>query len=147
MKLPSYKNKKGEEIDLHVKVWTRPNLRDGTHEMLLYVGRGILENIFDKKVIDKKTTDVGIRYPETWCNIPELQCLVEWIPHFYPNVEKVTIETHSVYIIQTVRSEQIGIYDNPADFPSIVKPEQHLAPSPEAFKGLWANGVTVRREI
>lgn len=145
MKCASYKNKKGQEIDFHLKVWTRPNLRDGTHEMFLYVGRPILENIFDKKQIDEHTKEICIRYPETWCNIPELQCLVDWIPHFYPNIEKLDIETHSVYILQTVRKEHIGIYDKPDSFPctSENNPLTHFAPTQQPFKGLWANGKKI----
>ncbi len=143
MKLPEYVNKAGEQIDLWVKVLTRPNLRSGMHEMFIYRGKSILENIFDKKKIDTKTKQIDIYYPENWCNIPELQALVDWIPHFYPNVEKVNIETHSVYIIQTVRSKQIGIYDDPTEYPQTNKPEEYLAPSPAAFEGLWANGKRI----
>ena len=144
MKNSAYKNKKGQEIDLYVKVFTRPNLRDGEHEMFLYVGRPILENIFDKKLINENVKEIYIRYPETWCNIPELQCLMDWIPHFYPNVEKIDIETHSVYIIQNVRADQIRIHDNPADYPaSNNKPTDRFCPEQKQFEGLWVNGKKI----
>ena len=134
---PDYVNANGTPIDLHVKVWTRPNLRDGMHEMMLYSGKAFLDNIFDKKIVDQTVTKVWAYYPETWCNIPELQSLVEWIPKFYPNVTKIDIETHSVYIIQTVRASQIGIYDKHSDFPQEPHDHmRHLAPAPEALKGL-----------
>ena len=137
---PDYVNASGTPIDLHVKVWTRPNLRDGMHEMMLYSGKAFLDNIFDKKVVDPTVTKVWAYYPETWCNIPELQALMDWIPKFYPNVTKIDITTHSVYIIQTVRAPQIGIYDKWADFPQCHDADchlKHLAPSPEALKGLY----------
>lgn len=134
---PEYVNANGTPIDLTVKVWTRPNLREGVHEMRLYMGKAFLDNIFDKKIVDQNVTKVWAYYPETWCNIPELQSLVEWIPKFYPNVTKIDIETHSVYIIQTVRSSQIGIYDKHSDFPQEPHDHmRHLAPAPEALKGL-----------
>ena len=134
---PEYVNANGTPIDLTVKVWTRPNLREGVHEMRLYMGKAFLDNIFDKKIVDQTVTKVWAYYPETWCNIPELQALVEWIPKFYPNVTKVDIETHSVYIIQTVRASQIGIYDKHSDFPQEPHDHmRHLAPAPEALKGL-----------
>lgn len=136
---PDYVNANGTPIDLHVKVWTRPNLRDGCHEMMLYSGKAFLDNIFDKKVVDPSVTTVWAYYPETWCNIPELQALMDWIPKFYPNVTKIDITTHSVYIIQTVRAQQIGIYDKHSDFPQNHGTDchlKHLAPPPEAFKGL-----------
>ena len=134
---PEYVNANGTPIDLTVKVWTRPNLREGVHEMRLYMGKAFLDNIFDKKIVDQNVTKVWAYYPETWCNIPELQSLVEWIPKFYPNVTKIDIETHSVYIIQTVRASQIGIYDKHSDFPQEPHDHmRHLAPAPEALKGL-----------
>ena len=133
---PNYINAKGTPIDLTVKVWTRPNLREGVHEMRLYTGKAFLDNIFDKKIVDPTVTKVWVYYPETWCNIPELQSLMDWIPKFYPNVTKIDIETHSVYIIQTVRSSQIGIYDKHSDFPQQYDHMQHRAPAPEALKGL-----------
>jgi hypothetical protein len=144
MKMHSFKNKHGKEIDYMLKVYTRPNLRDGTHEMLLYVGKSILDNIFDKKQIDEKTTSVGLYYPETWCNIPELQCLLNFIVYFYPNLEELTITTHSVYIIQNTRREQCGIYDDVSKYEMAnATPMTHFCASPEAFKGLWANGKRI----
>lgn len=141
--MSKYKNKKGEDVDVLVKVYTRPNLRDGTHEMLLYNGRHFIENIFDKKVVCENTTDVFMYYPETWANIAELQSLMEFVFHFYPNIKKLSITTHSVYIIQTTYAEHIRIYDNPTDYPQTSEPMDKLAPSPDKFEGLWANGVKI----
>jgi len=141
----TYKNKNGKPVEVFVGVWTRPNLRSGDHEMALYMGKSILDNVFDKKVIDEKTKSIHIHYPETWCNIPELQCLVDFIFHFYPNIEKLDIITHSVYIIQNVSSQHMGIYDKPEDYPSgVTKPTQHLAPPQKGFTGLHINGSLVK---
>lgn len=137
-----YINKQGNEINFLLQVKTRPNLRDGNHEMRLYVGRSILENIFDKKVVDEKTKEIYLYYPETWCNIPELQKLMDFIVYFYPNIEKLVIETHSVYIIQNVHAKNIKIYDDPAEYPQSNDPMKHLAPSDsytgqlQVFKGI-----------
>ena len=137
------KNAKGKIVDFHVEVYTRPNLRDGTHEMFMFRGRRELDNIFDKKVIDSQTKELYFYHPETFCNIPELQAMIGFIPYFYPNVEKCHIVTHSVYIIQTVKSENIGIYDNPHDFPPTSDPLVHLCKQPNEFEGLYANGIKV----
>lgn len=144
MKLPSFKNKNGQEIDYILNIFTRPNLRDGTHEMFIYSGKQILENIFDKKVVDKKTTDVCLYYPETWCNIPELQSLTTFVTYFYPNLEKLEITTHSVYIIQCTHREQCRIYDNHFDYSmENATPMTHFCASPDEFGGLWANGKRI----
>lgn len=136
----SSKNAKNEDVEIIVHVKTRPNLRDGQHEMLLYVGRSLLDNIFDKKEIDMETESVGFYYPETWCNISELMGLVRAVFHYYPNVKKIEIHTHSVYIIQNVRAECIRIYDQPSDYPQTDNPEDHLCPPPEEMEGLMVIG-------
>jgi len=56
-------------------------------------------------------------YSETWCNILELRALPEWMTQFYPNVKKITIYTHSVYIIQCVHHEHIKIIDDASLYP------------------------------
>lgn len=141
--MSKYKNSLGKDIDVKVQVFTRPNFRDGNHEMFLYVGRNILENIFDTKKIDKKTTVIKLYYPDTWANIPELQALMEYVFYFYPNLEKLEIVTHSVYIIQNVYEEHLEIHDDPTQFPANHNPLSRLAPLPEGFGGLHVNGVKV----
>lgn len=131
-----YKNKKGEKVEVVVKVYTRPNLRSGKHEMLLYQGKHFLDNIFDIKKEDNKTTEVFIYYPETWANIIELRGLVDFVFHFYPNIQRLEITTHSVYIVQTVYSEHIRIYDQNNEYPETTDPQKHMSPPPESFNGL-----------
>lgn len=135
-----YKNKKGEDVDVTVDVYTRPNLRGYSHEMSLYVGRGFLDNIFDEKVINEKTTHVFFHYPETWANIVELQSLMELVFHFYPNIKKLSVTTHSVYIIQNTSSEHIRIMDDSSKFPQSLKPESFMSPKPDESNGLQVLG-------
>lgn len=112
---PSYKNKQGKQVDLTVAVYTRPNLRD--NEMFAYVGMPILKNIFDVCAVDSKTKTVNLYYPERWTNILEQRALLERIIVLYPNIEKVDITTHSVYIIQCTQACQVGICDDATKYP------------------------------
>lgn len=111
----SYKNAAGELIDFELSVLTRPNLRD--REFTSYCGKPYIENIFDDLIIDNKLTDIYIEYPERWCNLCEQRALLTRIPLLYPNIKKVKILTHSVYIIQCANREQVIIYDNPDIYP------------------------------
>jgi hypothetical protein len=110
-----YKNKQGKEIDLLVKIYTRPNLRGD--EYYSYIGRNVIDNIFENLQVDEKTKEIQIYYPERWCNILEQRALLSRIPLLYPNIEKVTITTHSVYIIQCTERTQCGIYDDATQYP------------------------------
>ncbi len=106
---PDFKNSHGEGIDLHVLVFTRPNLRSDEYQV--YMGKSIIENLFDKVQVDEKTKEIFLQYPERWCNILEQRKILHRITLLYPNIQKVTIVTHSVYIIQCTHHEQIGICD------------------------------------
>lgn len=117
VKSTHYVNSKGEQVDFVLFVETRPNLRNPNHEMQMYIGKSIVDNIFENKVVDEKTKNITIYYPDTWCNILELRQLTEWLLHFYPNLLKLRIYTHSVYIIQCVRSEHIRIIDDASLYP------------------------------
>ena len=107
--------------------------------MMMYSGKCFLDNIFDTKKVDPSVTSVWSYYPESWANIPELQCLMEFIPKFYPNVKKIELTTHSVYIIQNVESKYIRIWDKHLAVSvdtSVNDHLQHHSPAPEALKGL-----------
>ena len=97
---------------LTVIVNRRPNLRDSYVEMTMFIGRSILDNIFEKFVVSDSTAPITLSYPETFCNIIELRALVGRLSHYYPKAESYTIITHSVYIIQTVNRENIRIVQN-----------------------------------
>lgn len=122
-----------------VYVFTRPNLR--SDDMLVYIGQGICRNCFDDQKIDESTKSVQIEYPERWCNILELRQLVKRILDFYPNIEKITITTHSVYIIQCTQASQIGIRDKNSDYPEKeVSPQTRYCPLPHQQQGLQVFG-------
>jgi hypothetical protein len=139
MKSENYINGKGEQYDLHVKVYTRPNLRGSETEMLMYMGKQILNNLFDIREVDEHTTSFHLEYPERWANIVELRALITRIPILYPNIQRVTITTHSVYIIQCVNREHIGIYDDPSKYPEENYPDLSVrySPGPSQMEGLY----------
>lgn len=86
-------------FELEVYVDTRPNLRHETVENDAYLGRNVLECLFDRmeQVDDKMLT---LSYPERWLNLVEQRQLFKRIEKYCPNMEKVIVLTHSVYIIQ-----------------------------------------------
>lgn len=110
-KTPKYLNASGEEIDLLVKVLTRPDLRGYNEEMFAYVGISELRNIFDNLNIDNKKREVCFVYPERWLDLIEQRALLTRIPLIYPNINSVDITTRSVYITQCTHKEYIRIYD------------------------------------
>ena len=117
MKSNKYVNKNGLQIDLIVKAYTRPNLRGSLSEMIMYMGTTHLEQIFDIRKIDESVKSIHLEYPERWTNILEQRALPYRIPIIFPNIEKVVIVTHSVYILQCVHKEYIGIYDDSSKYP------------------------------
>lgn len=112
---PSYKNSQDKQIDLQVFVYTRPNLR--ADDMFVYIGTNIIQNIFEDLKVDENTKFIKLFYPERWTNLLEQRALLSRIPLLYPNIEKVEITTHSVYIIQCTQACQIGICDKSSDYP------------------------------
>lgn len=113
-KSDKYINSKGDQIDFTLEVFTRPNLRDGQREMLMYQGKPYLEIMFDQCTLDEKVKSIHMEYPERWCNLIEQRAIPDRILVCFPNLEKITIRTHSVYIIQCVHAEHIRIYDSEA---------------------------------
>jgi hypothetical protein len=88
------------KFKLEVLIYRRPNLRDSTVEMEMYMGRNILDNLFDTMIVDTSVTSCYFSFPETWLNVVEQRSLLSRIEKYYPNIEQVKIKTHSVYIIQ-----------------------------------------------
>ena len=70
-------------------------------EMELYIGQGILRNLFDFQTVDTTTTQIQLSFPERWCNIAEERSIYDRLQKYYPHLEKVFIKTQSVYIIQS----------------------------------------------
>ncbi len=139
MKSENYINSKGEQIDFQVDVYTRPNLRDETGAMLAYVGKNILEIMFDQCKIDKTITSFSLEYPERWANILEQRAIPDRMMVCFPNLKKAYIKTHSVYIIQCVHNGHILVYHPKEEYEE--KEYKNLkvryCPSPDEFKGLW----------
>ena len=142
-----YINKRGEQIDFTVYVYTRPNLRSSMDEFFMYQGQRQLEQMFDEGVIDDTVDTIHFEYPERWCNIIELRAIPERMMECFPNLKKVTIKTHSVYIIQCVHRQHIGICDieNRELYKDVgyKDPSVKYCPMPEEFKGLMVFGGSV----
>jgi hypothetical protein len=77
-----------------------------------YMGRHVLDNCFDQFKIDEKTTSVFLSFPERWLSILEQRVLFNRLAAFYPNLKKVEIKTHSVYIVQCTHSDDCYIVDS-----------------------------------
>ena len=138
-KSEKYLNQKGEQIDFTVHVTTRPNLRDGVGEMLMYRGKNILETMFDKCVVDPSITQFDMEYPERWANILELRAIPDRMLVCFPNLQKAYIKTHSVYIIQCVHSQHIGIADDASKYPEKDYGDLNTryCDGPDKLEGLW----------
>lgn len=97
------------KFELEVFVFRRPNFLDEDFEYESYVGQSVLRNLFIKQQIDNDTNTILLSFPERWLNIIQERVLVARLNHYYPNLKKVTIKTHSVYILQTVKSDNVRI--------------------------------------
>lgn len=100
---------KNGECEIKVYVHQRPHMRDDSLEYELYVGRGVLQNIFElnPKVCDDKS--IILSFPERWLNIVEERSLFARIGKYYPQLKTLTIKTQSVYIIQCCPAAYIRI--------------------------------------
>ena len=95
-------------FELTLYVYKRPNLRSYSVEMEAFMGLNVLRDMYD----DMKVNDVDslyLSFPERWLNILELRQLPDRLVKYCPNLKTVTIKTHSVYLVQCVRSEHIKI--------------------------------------
>ena len=104
----------GRELPFELEVYidTRPYMRDDSVEMEMYLGRRVLENLFDymQEVDD---TTLALSYPERWLNILEQRQLYKRIEKYCPKMEKVMIITHSVYIIQCTPNTCCKLFEDP----------------------------------
>jgi hypothetical protein len=133
-----YVNQNGEQVDFQLLVHTRPNLRDGMGEMLMYRGRNILETMFDKCTVDPTVTCFDMEFPERWANILELRAIPERMLVCFPNLKEAVIRTHSVYLIQCVHASHIGICDKAEKYPekNYGDLNARFCDHPEEMKGL-----------
>ncbi len=111
------KNNNGNNVELLVHIFTRPNLRCESDEFLMYQGQQILRNIFDERVVNTSIKEIYLHYPERWTNIIEQRMIYGRILQYYPNVEKIKITTHSVYIVQCTESACCRICDDASKYP------------------------------
>jgi hypothetical protein len=100
---------------LTVHTYTRPNLRDD--EMYVYVGQVFLMDLFDSDKDITDTKQIQLIYPERWLNVIEQRILFDAILNRCPNVEKLHIITHSVYIMQCTPNGCLFICDKASDYP------------------------------
>lgn len=98
-------------FELKVLIYRRPDMMDESLEYELYMGINELRNMFKDEIVDEKKTELFFSFPERWLNVIQERSLYMRIQKFYPNVKKVTIKTHSVYIIQTTRQDECLIVD------------------------------------
>jgi len=96
---------------LEVLIYTRPNLRDSNLEMEMFMGRNILESLFDKMEVVEDCKSLFLSFPEHWLNIIEQRQLFQRLEKYCPNLEHVEIKTHSVYIIQCTSNKCAYIMD------------------------------------
>lgn len=106
-----------------VLVYQRPNLRK--EDFSAYRGKNYLEDLFNPEIpnINKEVKELYFHYPERWLNIVEQRSLLTRIGKYMPNVEELVIVTHSVYIIQCVKSDYIRIM-TPLGFDGILPNEE-----------------------
>lgn len=109
-----FSDERSKEI-LNVLTFTRPNLRDD--EMFAYIGQSFLSELFDSEKDLTDTKEIQLLYPERWLNILEQRALLEAISQRCPNVEKITITTHSVYIMQCTPNGCLFVCDKASDYP------------------------------
>ena len=100
---------------LKVFIFKRPNLRDDGLEMEAYLGRGVLESLFDRMEMRPDVTDLVLSFPERWLNIVEQWALYRRLVKYCPNLKTVEIKTHSVIIIGGTYNTSCYIVDSDAN--------------------------------
>jgi hypothetical protein len=92
-------------------IYTRPNLRDEDLEMEMFMGRNVLESIYDRMEVLENIKSLFLSFPERWLNIIEQRQLWERLAKYCPNLEEVQVKTHSVFIIQCTPNKCCFIMD------------------------------------
>jgi len=96
-------------FEITVYVYRRPNLRDEGLEMEMYMGMDFIRTCFDKMEVRNDITTVNLSFPERWLNIVEQRSIYERAKKYCPNLKHLVIKTHSVYIVQCTKHEQVLI--------------------------------------
>ena len=96
-------------FEITVYVQQRPHMRDENLEYEMYVGKSILQQVFDEERVDTSVVSATFIYPERWMNIVEERSLYDRLAKYCPNLKTVTIVTQSVYILQCTAGNSIKI--------------------------------------
>jgi hypothetical protein len=120
-----------------VYIYTRPNLRDETFMYESFIGRGVLESMYDKLEIREDVKELFLSFPEQWLNMLEQRQIYQRMQHYLPNLKKVTIKTHCLFIIQaTPAGKAKMVSTNGTDIDSELIPD-----STEVDKRLYVETV------
>lgn len=84
----------------------------------MFIGRGVLESIFDKMEMREDVKTLLLSFPERWLNIIEQRSLYKRLEAYCPNLKSVMIKTHSVYIIQVTHAMNVGIVHEEEPLPN-----------------------------
>ncbi len=128
-------------VELEVLIYRRPNLRDNMLEFEHYTGRKVLEGLFDEMRMMPEVEEVFFSFPETWLNVIEQRMLFSRLEHFCPNLKKVTIKTHSVYIIQCTPNGSAKIVTAADEINTPLPGEQNEDGTPNLHGKLWTKMV------
>jgi hypothetical protein len=106
-----------EDCDLLVHVYTRPNLRDGGLEYESFMGRNVLDALFnyEEPKVQNNVSKLFLSFPERWLNIIEQRSLYTRLKAYCPNLRELFIKTHSVYIVQCTHRQCIRIIKTGSD--------------------------------
>lgn len=104
-------------MKIELLVFRRPNMFNVNDNMFNMIGYGELKNMFTIENYKTKHSNLTLYYPERFLNVTEERLLIERCEK--AGYEGVKIVTHSVYIIQTVKHNNIKIVNdaiNDGDF-------------------------------
>jgi predicted ATP-binding protein involved in virulence len=107
--------------------------------------------MFDECRVDETIENFDMMYPERWANILELRAIASRMLVCFPNLKEASIKTHSVFVIQTVHHEHIGIYPqsmltnengDPLNYDEGDSKDlsRRYCDPPREFTGLWSTG-------
>lgn len=104
-------------MKIELLVFRRPNMFNVNDNMFNMIGYSELKNMFTIENYKTKHSNLTLYYPERFLNVTEERLLIERCEK--AGYEGVKIVTHSVYIIQTVKHNNIKIVNdaiNDGDF-------------------------------
>lgn len=107
------KHKPEAKFDTICYVHQRPNLLDDNWDMLMYSGKTVLQGLFIHEKQMPEVTKLVLMFPETWLNIIQQRSLFDRLDKYCPNLGELAMTTHSVYFIQCLPAECIGIIQLP----------------------------------